>query len=157
MFIHARAARMFRHPVTGETFTVPNGFIGEVPAWVEQTPYFQQNCADGTITALVSTRDSELATKAQTPEAAQRLRDAAAQKAQADAEYEEALRLAGLSNTATTGDSEQAPATGSSAITPAGPVAGTSQPDGSPTGQVPTPPAAPVQPSAPKKPAAPKK
>ena len=58
MFIHCKAARAFKHPLTKERHVIPMGHIGEVPDWVTQTAYFAQNCADGTITALVSTKDA---------------------------------------------------------------------------------------------------
>jgi hypothetical protein len=116
MFIHARAARLFRNRHTGETFLVRKEFVGEVPDWVTKTQLFRNACAAGTITALVGTSDAELLGKANTPEQAASVRKAAADKAAADAAYEKALAEAGITPSASSGDKpDPAPATGAPA------------------------------------------
>lgn len=113
MFIHARAARLFRNRATGETFLVQKEFIGEVPDWVTKTQLFRAACNAGTITALVSSSDAELLGKARTPEQAASVRKAAADKAAADAAYEKALLEAGISSETSTADEpDPAPPTG---------------------------------------------
>jgi hypothetical protein len=60
MFIHARAARRFTNEQTGEVFQVANNFIGAAPEWVMHDEYFQACCQDGTITALIDTKDPSI-------------------------------------------------------------------------------------------------
>lgn len=44
----------------GDTLPIPAGYIGSVPDWVEKHWYFNALCKDGTITAIVSTKDADL-------------------------------------------------------------------------------------------------
>jgi hypothetical protein len=56
MFIQSKQAYEFS--AGGEKFNIPALYIGEIPAWVEQTDLFQWGCADRSITAIVSSRDA---------------------------------------------------------------------------------------------------
>lgn len=44
----------------GGVFPIPAGYIGSVPDWVEKHWFFGALCKDGTITAIVSTKDADL-------------------------------------------------------------------------------------------------
>jgi hypothetical protein len=41
----------------GTVFSAKAGWIGEVPEWVQEHWYFKSLCKDGTVTAIVSTKD----------------------------------------------------------------------------------------------------
>lgn len=43
------------------TFEARAGWIGEVPKWVEEHWYFKALCKDGSVTAIVSSRDKDIA------------------------------------------------------------------------------------------------
>lgn len=43
----------------GTEFEVRAGWIGEVPKWVEDHWYFKALCKDGSVTAIVSTKDKD--------------------------------------------------------------------------------------------------
>lgn len=114
MFIHSHAARQFKNPATGEIHRVDRGYVGEIPDWVGSTAYFQMCCADGSITALIS--QPTAAPTHSDPATAERLQQLAREKAMAEQEYEDALREAGISNSASTADTpDPAPAAGASA------------------------------------------
>ena len=42
----------------GTKFEAKAGWIGEVPKWVQEHWYFKALCKDGTVTAVVSAKDS---------------------------------------------------------------------------------------------------
>ena len=44
----------------GETFQVPNGYIGKCPDWVTKTRQFKEMVADGMIVATESSKDKDL-------------------------------------------------------------------------------------------------
>lgn len=46
MYIHAKCAAAFQRPSEKE-YVIPNGYIGNVPEWVSETPYFSSLVADG--------------------------------------------------------------------------------------------------------------
>lgn len=68
----------------GVIHPIPSGYIGQVPDWVEKHWYFQALCKDGTITAIVSTKDSDL-------EAAEAAAKAKAEAAEKEAEKKRAI------------------------------------------------------------------
>ena len=45
----------------GTAFEKRAGWIGEVPKWVEDHWYFKALCEDGSVTAIVSSRDKDIA------------------------------------------------------------------------------------------------
>lgn len=76
----------------GDVFPIPAGYIGQVPDWVEKHWFFEALCKDGTITAIVSTKDSALEEADAAAKAKAEAADKAAEKkrlidqAKADAE-----------------------------------------------------------------------
>jgi hypothetical protein len=42
MFIIAKQSVQFKHPTTGDTFPVANGFQGDAPDWIAETDLFKQ-------------------------------------------------------------------------------------------------------------------
>jgi len=48
MFIIAKQSVQFKHPTTGDTFPVANGFQGDVPDWIADTDLYKQIARAGT-------------------------------------------------------------------------------------------------------------
>ena len=46
MYIHAKCAAAFQRPNEKE-YIVPNGYVGNIPEWISETPYFSSLVADG--------------------------------------------------------------------------------------------------------------
>ncbi len=59
MFVTCRKAVRFTAD-NGTKWEMRPGFIGDVPQWVEEHPYFEKLCKDGTITAIVSKKDRDI-------------------------------------------------------------------------------------------------
>jgi hypothetical protein len=60
MFINTKKAIRITDDKSREAFEAKAGWIGEVPGWVEKHWFFKALCDDGTVTALVSTRDKDI-------------------------------------------------------------------------------------------------
>lgn len=44
----------------GTVFEAKAGWIGEIPKWVEEHWYFKALCKDGSVTAIVSSKDKDM-------------------------------------------------------------------------------------------------
>ena len=61
MFINTKKAfKINAETKNGLSFEAKAGWIGEVPNWVEEHWFFKALCKDGTVTAIVSTRDKDI-------------------------------------------------------------------------------------------------
>ena len=61
MFINTKKAfKINADTKTQLSFEAKAGWIGEVPQWVEEHWYFKALCKDGTVTAIVSSRDKDI-------------------------------------------------------------------------------------------------
>lgn len=68
-----------------QKYAIPRAYIGEIPKWVESDWYFKALCKDGTITAIVSSKDKAVEdAEAKAKAAAERAAAEAAKKAAAD-------------------------------------------------------------------------
>ncbi len=59
MFINTRKSFKFTSD-NGTLFEKRAGWIGEVPKWVEEHWYFKSLCKDGSVTAIVSSKDKDI-------------------------------------------------------------------------------------------------
>lgn len=78
-FITSRRAVRFDDG-QGGSFFIPVGYLGEVPGWVENHWYFKALCNDGTITALVDSKDRTLEKAEAESEAKKKAFEAVAEK-----------------------------------------------------------------------------
>lgn len=46
MYIHAKCAVAFQRPNEKE-YIIPSGYVGDIPEWISETPYFSSLVADG--------------------------------------------------------------------------------------------------------------
>ncbi len=60
MFINTKKSFKVKSD-NGTVFEKKAGWIGEVPKWVEEHWFFKALCSDGSITAIVSKKDKDIA------------------------------------------------------------------------------------------------
>lgn len=60
MFIAAKRNILLPSPDGSRTHFVGRGFVGEIPGWAAQTPYFQALVKDGKIVLPESGKDKDL-------------------------------------------------------------------------------------------------
>lgn len=60
MFINTKKTFQIKSD-NGTVFEAKAGWIGEVPKWVEEHWYFKALCKDGSVTAIVSGKDKDIA------------------------------------------------------------------------------------------------
>ncbi len=60
MFINTKKTIKIKSD-NGTVFEAKAGWIGEVPQWVEKHWYFEALCKDGSVTAIVSKKDKDIA------------------------------------------------------------------------------------------------
>ena len=90
MIISSKETAKFTNPEDNSEYQIDNGYIGEIPKWVENDWYFKSLAADGSITEIIAEKpkttdvDAEKAAK----EAAAKALKEAITKAKAEAKVE---------------------------------------------------------------------
>ena len=90
MIISSKQTAKFINPKNNAEFHITNGYIGEVPKWVEDDWYFKLLAADGSVTEIIAekTKAADIDTDKAAKEAAVKALKEAINKAKSEAKVE---------------------------------------------------------------------